>query len=131
LRLLAVNNQSVPIVAAINIKGWLPHVAMVADAGGTTGARSGKVLRVNVTTLSAGFLEADNPPGNPTLISPKTTVILPGSSAAADFEDDDAINMTRATWSSNGTDAHTFPPLSVSAIVLAVVDDDGVERGVG
>ena len=125
LRLLAVNNQSVPIVAAIQIKGWLP----IAASGGTTGVRSVEMrsLHVNITTLSASSLDADNPPGNPTLISPKTSVVQPSSSAVVESDHDGGSSGTVSeTWSYNGTNAHSFPPLSVSTIVLAVGDDDDV-----
>ena len=77
LRLLVVNNRSVAITTVVAIDGWRP---------GTS---------ANVTTLDAPTLDAANPPGNPDLISPRSSMV---------------------TWHEGG--AWTFPPLSVTTVVL-------------
>jgi alpha-L-arabinofuranosidase len=91
LRLLATNNQSTAVTAAITISGWV-----ATSGGGET------TVHTNITTLSADSLGVDNPPSNPERISPKSST------------------SSTPKWSTDGASAYSFPPLSVSAIVLTL-----------
>ena len=91
LRLLATNNQSAAVTAAIAISGWV-----ATSGGGET------TVHTNITTLSADSLGADNPPSNPERISPKSST------------------SSTSKWSTDGASVYSFPPLSVSAIVLTL-----------
>ena len=96
LRLLVTNNQSTPVIASIAINGWVS-------------ARRAKDISnvvLNITSLSAKTLNADNPPSDPTRVSPTTRTV--------------GTNNHGGAWTTKGCNNYSFPPLSVGALVLTI-----------